>query len=98
VRRPPPTLSQIQRDALADAILEIRGQLKQEGLANAAGLSRNYLSQIETGRGNPLFAAILDIAGVCNMGLEEVGRIYDRCLRARKARGVARPIPAIPGR
>ncbi len=62
--------------ALADVIVRERTlkALTQEEVADAAGLSVQYLRRIEAGRGNPSFLALRGIASALGVTLAELIR------------------------
>ncbi|ADB51614.1 helix-turn-helix domain-containing protein [Conexibacter woesei] len=71
-----------ERRALAIAVRELRARraLKQEEVGEAAGLGRNYLTTLESGRTNPSFDALVRIASGLGVPLSELTRIYEERL------------------
>ena len=49
-----------------------RGHFSQEGLAEAAGLSRNYISDIERGVRNPSLLALVSLARALRVTVGEL--------------------------
>jgi transcriptional regulator with XRE-family HTH domain len=69
--------------ALAAAVRQVRAvrMIKQEELAGAAGLGRNFVTTLESGRGtNPRFASLVVIARELGIPLSELVRIYEERL------------------
>lgn len=71
-----------ERRALAIAVRELRARraLKQEEVGEAAGLGRNYLTTLESGRTNPSFEALVRLSRGLGVPLSELARIYEERL------------------
>lgn len=71
-----------ERRALAIAVRELRARraLKQEEVGEAAGLGRNYLTTLESGRTNPSFEALVRLSHGLGVPLSELTRIYEERL------------------
>lgn len=71
-----------ERRALANAVRELRARkrVSQESLAEAAGLSRNYISDVETGRKRVGYETVVLIAYGFGMQLSELVRLYEERL------------------
>lgn len=72
-----------ERRALAIAVRELRARkaLKQEEVGEAAGLGRNYLTTLESGRTNPSFDALVRLARGLGVPLSELILLYEERLR-----------------
>jgi transcriptional regulator with XRE-family HTH domain len=72
-----------ERRALAVAVRELRARkaLKQEEVGEAAGLGRNYLTTLESGRTNPSFDALVRLARGLDVPLSELILLYEERLR-----------------
>jgi transcriptional regulator with XRE-family HTH domain len=72
-----------ERRALAVAVRELRARkaLKQEEVGEAAGLGRNYLTTLESGRTNPSFDALVRLARGLGVPLSELILLYEERLR-----------------
>lgn len=72
-----------ERRALAIAVRELRARraLKQEEVGEAAGLGRNYLTTLESGRSNPSFDALVRLARGLGVPLSELVTLYEERLR-----------------
>ncbi|HEY4280487.1 MAG TPA: helix-turn-helix transcriptional regulator [Conexibacter sp.] len=72
-----------ERRAMATAVRELRARraLKQEEVADAAGLGRNYLTTLERGRMNPSFEALVRIARALDVSFSELTALYEDRLR-----------------
>jgi transcriptional regulator with XRE-family HTH domain len=68
---------------MATAVRELRARraLKQEEVADAAGLGRNYLTTLERGRMNPSFEALVRIARALDVSFSELTALYEDRLR-----------------
>jgi len=68
-----------ERRAMATAVRELRARraMKQEEVADAAGLGRNYLTTLERGRMNPSFEALVCIARALGVEFSELARLYE---------------------
>ncbi|MGB2711686.1 MAG: helix-turn-helix transcriptional regulator [Conexibacter sp.] len=71
-----------ERRALAIAVreLRVRKSLKQEEVCELAGLGRNYLTTLESGRTNPSFEAMVRVARGLGVTLVELVRVYEERL------------------
>jgi transcriptional regulator with XRE-family HTH domain len=71
-----------ERRALAIAVreLRVRKSLKQEEVCEAAGLGRNYLTTLESGRTNPSFEAMVRVARGLDVSFAELARVYEERL------------------
>lgn len=71
-----------ERRALAIAVRELRARraLKQEEVGEAAGLGRNYLTTLESGRTNPSFDALVRLSHGLGVPLSELVRVYEERL------------------
>jgi transcriptional regulator with XRE-family HTH domain len=71
-----------ERRALAIAVreLRVRKSLKQEEVCEAAGLGRNYLTTLESGRMNPSFEAMVRVARGLGVSLVQLIRVYEERL------------------
>lgn len=65
-----------QQAALGAAIKALREEkeMKQQTLAEAAGIGVAHLSKIERGRGNPTWGTVLAIAEALGVSLVALGR------------------------
>jgi transcriptional regulator with XRE-family HTH domain len=72
-----------ERRALAIAVRELRARkaLKQEEVGEAAGLGRNYLTTLESGRTNPSFEALVRLSHGLGITLGELVATYEQRLR-----------------
>lgn len=72
-----------ERRALALAVKELRARrgLTQEEVANAAGVSRGYLGELEQGRRRPSFEGVVRVARGLDVELRELIDTYDARLR-----------------
>ncbi|MBB4663378.1 helix-turn-helix domain-containing protein [Conexibacter arvalis] len=68
--------------ALATAVRELRARkaLKQEEVGAAAGLSRNYMTSLESGRMNPSFTALVHVSRALDVPLSELVSMYEERL------------------
>jgi transcriptional regulator with XRE-family HTH domain len=71
-----------ERRALAIAVRELRARksLKQEEVCGVAGLGRNYLTMLESGRTNPSFEAMVRVARGLGVPFSELARVYEERL------------------
>ena len=71
-----------ERRALAIAVRELRARkaLKQEEVGEAAGLGRNYLTTLESGRTNPSFEALVRLSDGLGVTLGELIATYEQRL------------------
>ena len=71
-----------ERRALAIAVRELRARksLKQEEVCGVAGLGRNYLTMLESGRTNPSFEAMVRVARGLGVTFSELARVYEERL------------------
>lgn len=71
-----------KQKALARAVREwrVRVGMTQEGLADAAGLGPNYVSQIERGVHRASFDAVTRIADGLGITLSDLIRVYEERL------------------
>lgn len=76
-----------ERRALAIAVreLRVRRSLKQEEVCESAGLGRNYLTTLESGRTNPSFEAMVRVSRGLGVSLADLVRVYEE--RLDDARG-----------
>ncbi len=67
------------RRALATVIRELRARrgMTQEQLSDAAGRSRGFVSELESGRRNASFEGVVALAQALEIPLEELGRVFD---------------------
>ncbi len=72
-----------ERRALALAVKELRARrgLTQEEVANAAGVSRGYLGELEQGRRRPSFEGVVRVARGLDVDLRELIDTYEARLR-----------------
>ena len=77
----------LERRALANAVREVRTRerMSQEAVAEAAGLGRGFLSELESGRRRVSFEAVIAIADALGVTLAELGERID-AERRRTAR------------
>lgn len=66
--------------ALGDAIRELRKKrgATQDELAKDAGISRNMLSQIERGEGNPSWVTLRGIAAALGVPVSTLAKVAER--------------------
>jgi transcriptional regulator with XRE-family HTH domain len=71
-----------ERRALAIAVRELRARraLKQEEVGESAGLGRNYLTTLESGRTNPSFEALVRLSRGLGVPLSELVDVYEQRL------------------
>jgi len=71
-----------ERRALATAVRELRARkaLKQEEVGEAAGLGRNYLTTLESGRTNPSFEALVRLSRGLGVSFADLARVYEERL------------------
>lgn len=51
--------------------------LKQEELAERIGVTKSFISYIESGRMNPSLNVAFDIAEILNIDIDETGKIFE---------------------
>ncbi|MBM3708442.1 MAG: helix-turn-helix transcriptional regulator [Actinobacteria bacterium] len=71
----------MKQQLLGNNIRKLRfenGQMSQQELANAVGVTRLTIHSIETGKFNPSVLLALKIAGFFNKPLEEVFYLYEK--------------------
>jgi transcriptional regulator with XRE-family HTH domain len=87
-----------ERRAIANAIRELRGRrrLTQEEVAAAAGLSHNYVSEIEQGRKGIYAETLLRVIRALKVTLAEFEEVFERQL-AEESRPSASPQGAPQG-
>lgn len=66
--------------AIAVRELRVRRSLKQEEVCEAAGLGRNYLTTLESGRTNPSFEAMVRVARGLGVPFADLARVYEERL------------------
>jgi len=60
--------------------------MSQEAVADAANLGRGFVGELETGRRRVSFEAVVAIADVLGLSMQEVGERFDAArARARRA-------------
>lgn len=66
--------------ALGAAIKALREkkEMKQQTLAEAAGIGVAHLSKIERGRGNPTWSTVVSIAEALDLPVVEVARRFEK--------------------
>lgn len=74
-----PDLPPHERQALGDTIRLLRAErrLTQEEVAEAAGVSRKYVSDLERGAHRPSFDGIVLLTRAFGITLAEFGRLFD---------------------
>jgi transcriptional regulator with XRE-family HTH domain len=77
-----PTLSERELQALASAARELRAreQLRQEEVAEAGGLGRKYVGQLERAELRPSFAALVALARGLGVPVSEIVLLYEERL------------------
>jgi transcriptional regulator with XRE-family HTH domain len=67
------------RRALAIAVRELRARrgMTQEDLSHAAGRSRGFVSELESGRRGASYEGVVALAQALDVPMEEVGRVFD---------------------
>lgn len=72
-----------QRRCLAIAVreLRVRRSLRQEEVQDKGGLSRAYLTGVESGRVSPSFDSLVRIADGLGVELSELIQLYEQRLR-----------------
>ena len=72
-----------ERRALAIAVRELRARrgMTQEQVADAAGVSRGYLGELESGRRRPSFEGVVRVARALDIELVELIQTYEARLR-----------------
>jgi transcriptional regulator with XRE-family HTH domain len=68
-----------QRRALAIAMRELRARrgMTQEQLSEAAGRSRGFVAELESGRRGASFEGVVALAQALDVSVEELGRTFD---------------------
>jgi transcriptional regulator with XRE-family HTH domain len=68
-----------QRRALAIAVRELRARrgMTQEQLSEAAGRSRGFVAELESGRRGASFEGVVALAQALDVSVEELGGIFD---------------------
>jgi transcriptional regulator with XRE-family HTH domain len=71
-----------ERRALAIAVRELRARksLRQEEVCGIAGLGRNYLTMLESGRTNPSFEAMVRVARGLGVSFTDLAQVYEERL------------------
>lgn len=66
--------------ALGAAIKALREkkEMKQQTLAEAAGIGVAHLSKIERGRGNPTWSTVVSIAEALDLSIIEIARRFEK--------------------
>lgn len=57
--------------------LRARRQMTQEQVADAAGRSRGFVAELESGRRGASFEAVAAVAEALDAPMEELGRVFD---------------------
>ncbi|HSS03714.1 MAG TPA: helix-turn-helix transcriptional regulator [Solirubrobacterales bacterium] len=72
--------SQRPQAALGKAVHDLREgrDLTQETLAEKAGLTGRTMSAIETGRANPTWATVRDIAAALGVSISEIAKLAEK--------------------
>lgn len=72
-----------ERRALARAVRELRARqgMSQEAVAEAAGLGRGFVSELESGRRRASFESVARVARALDVPLTELIRVYEDRLR-----------------
>jgi len=67
------------RRALAITVRELRARrgLTQEQLSEAAGRSRGFVAELESGRRGASYEAVAAVAEALDVPMEEFGRVFD---------------------
>jgi transcriptional regulator with XRE-family HTH domain len=83
----------LERRALAVAVRELRARerMSQESVSVDAGLGRGFVSELETGRRRVSFEALVSIADVLGLTMQEVGEAFDRARDRARRRAGSRP-------
>lgn len=68
---------QVALGAAIKALREKR-EMKQQTLAEAAGIGVAHLSKIERGRGNPTWSTVVSIAEALDLSIVEVARRFEK--------------------
>lgn len=68
-----------EQRALATAVRVLRARTAQTQaeVLDAAGLSRNFLTKLEHGKGNPNFGSLIRLANALDVSFTELARTYD---------------------
>ena len=72
--------------ALGSAIRQLRGQRGDSlrVLAEEAGITKNMLSLIERGEGNPSWATVQGIAGALGISMADLAKLADKLMAVTK--------------
>lgn len=73
----PPGSPQAALGAAIKALRE-KKEMKQQTLAEAAGIGVAHLSKIERGRGNPTWSTVVSIAEALDLSIVEVARRFEK--------------------
>lgn len=73
----PPSSPQAALGAAIKALRE-KKEMKQQTLAEAAGIGVAHLSKIEHGRGNPTWSTVVSIADALDLSVVEVARRFEK--------------------
>ena len=68
-----------KRRALAIAVRELRArrQMTQEQVSDAAGRSRGFVAELESGRRGASFESVAAVAEALDITMEELGSVFD---------------------
>ena len=68
-----------KRRALATAVRELRArrQMTQEQVSDAAGRSRGFVAELESGRRGASFEAVAAVAQALDVSMAELGAVFD---------------------
>jgi len=69
----PPSSPQVALGAAIKALRE-KKEMKQQTVAEAAGIGVGHLSKIERGRGNPTWSTVVSIAEALDASITEIAR------------------------
>jgi transcriptional regulator with XRE-family HTH domain len=73
----PPSSPQPALGAAIKALRE-KKKMKQQTLAEAAGIGVAHLSKIERGRGNPTWSTVVALAEALDLSVVEVARRFEK--------------------
>lgn len=73
----PPGSPQVALGAAIKALRE-KKEIKQQTLAEAAGIGVAHLSKIERGRGNPTWSTVVALAEALDLSVVEVARHFEK--------------------
>jgi transcriptional regulator with XRE-family HTH domain len=73
----PPESPQAALGAAIKALRE-KKEMKQQTLAEAAGIGAAHLSKIERGRGNPTWSTVVSIAEALDLSVVEIARRFEK--------------------